>query len=148
MANAVIKHFRRYEYLISNDVITLAKRKVEITSAFSGSLRISINWKTWLRLERLKCVRNRSIFEFFRSSAHHYSLDKDFLNPITSVNICLPIDCRVIDWDQTTFAGWTMQILQIIWSDHDRLRSNYFTHDEQRALTYPQCQPGQRLLPW
>ena len=45
MANAVIKHFRRYEYLISNDVITLAKTKVEITSAFSSSLRISINRK-------------------------------------------------------------------------------------------------------
>ena len=45
MANAVIKHFRRYENLISNDVITLAKTKVEITSAFSGSLRISINRK-------------------------------------------------------------------------------------------------------
>ena len=74
MANAVIKHFRRYEYLISNDVITLAKTKVEITSAFSDSLRISINRKKWLRLERLKCVRNRSIFEFFRSSAHHYQI--------------------------------------------------------------------------
>ena len=37
MANAVIKHFRRYEYLISNDVIALAKTKAEITSAFSGS---------------------------------------------------------------------------------------------------------------
>ena len=45
MANAVIKHFRRYEYLISNDVITLAKTKVEITSAFSGSLRMLINRK-------------------------------------------------------------------------------------------------------
>ena len=45
MANAVIKHFRRYEYLISNNVITLAKTKVEITSAFSGSLHISINRK-------------------------------------------------------------------------------------------------------
>ena len=43
MANAVIKHFRRYEYLISNDVIALVKTKAEITSAFSGSLRISIN---------------------------------------------------------------------------------------------------------
>ena len=72
MANAVIKHFWRYEYLVSNDVITLAKTKVEITSAFSGSLRISINRKKWLRLEHLKCVRNLSIFEFFRSSAHHY----------------------------------------------------------------------------
>ena len=41
MANAVIKHFRRYEYLISNDVITLAKTKVEIISAFSGSFRKS-----------------------------------------------------------------------------------------------------------
>ena len=45
MANAVIKHFRRYEYLISNDVIALAKTKAEITLAFSGSLRISINRK-------------------------------------------------------------------------------------------------------
>ena len=27
MANAVIKHFWRYEYLISNDVITLAKNE-------------------------------------------------------------------------------------------------------------------------
>ena len=45
MANAVIKHFRIYEYLISNDVIALAKTKAEITSAFSGSLRISINRK-------------------------------------------------------------------------------------------------------
>ena len=45
MANAVIKHFRGYKYFISNDVITLAKMKVEITSAFSGSLRISINQK-------------------------------------------------------------------------------------------------------
>ena len=34
MANAVIKHFRRYKYLISNDVIALAKTKAEITSAF------------------------------------------------------------------------------------------------------------------
>ena len=45
MANALIKHFQRYEYLISNDVITLAKTKVEITLDFSGSLRISINQK-------------------------------------------------------------------------------------------------------
>ena len=45
MANAVIKHFRRYEYLISNDFIALPKTKAEITSAFSGSLRISINRK-------------------------------------------------------------------------------------------------------
>ena len=30
MANTVIKHFGRYEYLISNDVITSAKMKVEI----------------------------------------------------------------------------------------------------------------------
>ena len=57
MANAVIKHFRGYKYLISNDIITLAKTKVEITSAFSGSLRISINKNKWLWLERLKCAR-------------------------------------------------------------------------------------------
>ena len=45
MANVVIKHLRRYEYLISNDVITLSKTKVEITLAFSGSVRVSINPK-------------------------------------------------------------------------------------------------------
>ena len=30
MANAVIKHFRGYEYLISNDVITLAKTALSV----------------------------------------------------------------------------------------------------------------------
>ena len=38
MGNAVIKHFPRYEYLISNDIVTSVKTKVEITSAFFGSL--------------------------------------------------------------------------------------------------------------
>ena len=62
MANAVIKRFRRYEYLISNDVITLVKMKVEITSAFSGSVCISINRKKkWLSLEHLKCVKKKQI---------------------------------------------------------------------------------------
>ena len=71
MTNALIKHFLRYEYLISNDAITSVKTKVhvEITSAFSSSLRISINQKK--KKKRLR-VRNWSIFEIFWSSAHHY----------------------------------------------------------------------------
>ena len=71
MANAVIKHFRRYKYLISNDVIALAKTKPEITSAFSGSLRISINKKK-MTLARALEMCQKSID--FRSSAHHYAL--------------------------------------------------------------------------
>ena len=91
MANALIKHFRRKEYLISNDVITLTKTKVEITSAFSGSLCISINRKTWFRLERLKCVRNRSIFEFFRSSAHHYVEDRQMIQLLLYANLSIVV---------------------------------------------------------
>ena len=47
MANAVIKHFRRYKYLISDDVINLTKTKVEITSALSVFWLVENKWLAW-----------------------------------------------------------------------------------------------------